>query len=580
MTTDVEVEVRGTDGFVTRGSNRLSRISRDPRALVSQAMGRTHQYPDGLALFLGTMFVPTADRGSAGAGFTHHAGDIVAISSPLLGMLVNEVGLVDELPPWTMGIRAFWNERGRPCLTRGRGRGVRSADERSPAPHPPDRRRVDRGDALRRDPQPRHSRTRSWRSCPRAPRTTWLPLRRPRGARCPPGRPCPPRRGARVLFRAAAHLLAERAERIGRDLSREEGKTLAEGIGETRRAAAILRYFAGQTSEPVGEVYASATPGTRLYTQRYPVGVVAAITPWNFPIAIPAWKIAPALAYGNTVLFKPAGATPADRAPPGHRAGGCRPAAGRPVAGVRGRRRRPGSVGGDAGPRMRSASPDRSRSVAASAAAAASVHARVQLELGGKNAVIVAPDADIARAADSIVRGAMASAGQKCTATSRVIAIGEVMAPLRAAIVERVTALRAGDPTDPATTLGPLIDGAARDRVAGMVADAEAEGRPSSSPVGRAVGRRVPSGHGAGRGDGRDAPSPRRRCSDRCSPSWPPPTWTRRSGSTTGWRTGCRAPSSRATWPPRSRSSPPPTSGSSTSTARPRAPSRMCRSGA
>jgi fumarylacetoacetate (FAA) hydrolase family protein len=109
MTTDVEVEVRGADGFVTRGSNRLSRISRDPRALVAQAMGRTHQYPDGLALFLGTMFVPTADRGAAGAGFTHHPGDIVRISSPLLGMLVNEVGLTDELTPWTMGIRAFWH---------------------------------------------------------------------------------------------------------------------------------------------------------------------------------------------------------------------------------------------------------------------------------------------------------------------------------------------------------------------------------------------------------------------------------------------------------------------------------------
>jgi len=109
MATDVEVVVRGQDGFVTRGSNRLSRISREPQALVEQAMGQTHQYPDGLALFLGTMFVPTADRGAAGTGFTHRQGDIVGISSPLLGLLVNEVGLTDELPPWTMGIRAFWH---------------------------------------------------------------------------------------------------------------------------------------------------------------------------------------------------------------------------------------------------------------------------------------------------------------------------------------------------------------------------------------------------------------------------------------------------------------------------------------
>ncbi len=108
MATDVELEVRGEDGFVTRGRNRLSRISRDPRALVAQAMGRTHQYPDGLALFLGTMFVPTVDRGEPGTGFTHHIGDVVRISNPMLGALVNEVGYTDTLPPWTTGIRALW----------------------------------------------------------------------------------------------------------------------------------------------------------------------------------------------------------------------------------------------------------------------------------------------------------------------------------------------------------------------------------------------------------------------------------------------------------------------------------------
>ncbi len=108
MATDVELEVRGADGFVTGGHNRLSRISRDPRALVAQAMGRTHQYPDGLALFLGTMFVPTADRGEPGTGFTHHVGDLVRISNPMLGALVNEVGYTDTLPPWTTGIRALW----------------------------------------------------------------------------------------------------------------------------------------------------------------------------------------------------------------------------------------------------------------------------------------------------------------------------------------------------------------------------------------------------------------------------------------------------------------------------------------
>ena len=108
LMTDVELEVVGREGFRTRGSNRLSRISRDPRSLVAQAIGETHQYPDGLALFLGTMFVPTDDRDGAGSGFTHHAGDLVRISDPLLGTLVNEVGPVDEVPPWTMGNPALW----------------------------------------------------------------------------------------------------------------------------------------------------------------------------------------------------------------------------------------------------------------------------------------------------------------------------------------------------------------------------------------------------------------------------------------------------------------------------------------
>ncbi|MFN8619973.1 MAG: fumarylacetoacetate hydrolase family protein [Chloroflexota bacterium] len=108
MATDVTAEVRGRDGFVTGGANRLSRISRSPESLVAQAVGHTHQYPDGLALFLGTMFVPTADRGEAGRGFTHHEGDVVRIANPLLGALENEVGWCDAIPPWTVGIRAFW----------------------------------------------------------------------------------------------------------------------------------------------------------------------------------------------------------------------------------------------------------------------------------------------------------------------------------------------------------------------------------------------------------------------------------------------------------------------------------------
>jgi acyl-CoA reductase-like NAD-dependent aldehyde dehydrogenase len=118
----------------------------------------------------------------------------------------------------------------------------------------------------------------------------------------------PPARGE--ILRKAGDLLDQRADAVGRDLTREEGKTLPEGIGETKRAVAILRYFAAQTLEPDGETYPSHSPATFLYARREPVGVVVAITPWNFPIAIPAWKIAPALAYGNTVIWKPADIVP------------------------------------------------------------------------------------------------------------------------------------------------------------------------------------------------------------------------------------------------------------------------------
>ncbi|MGD9712683.1 MAG: aldehyde dehydrogenase family protein, partial [Thermomicrobiales bacterium] len=112
------------------------------------------------------------------------------------------------------------------------------------------------------------------------------------------------------LLHKAAEILSSRVNEVGRELAMEEGKTLKEGIGETGRAVQILRYYAGEAQQPDGEHYPSANPDTLLYTVREPVGVVGIITPWNFPIAIPAWKIAPAIAFGNTVVFKPASYTP------------------------------------------------------------------------------------------------------------------------------------------------------------------------------------------------------------------------------------------------------------------------------
>lgn len=279
---------------------------------------------------------------------------------------------------------------------------------------------------------------------------------------------------AEILFRAS-DLLREREAKIARDLTREEGKTLVEALGEVRRAAAILRYFAGRCFDPTGEIYSSATPGTRIQTLREPLGVVAIVTPWNFPIAIPAWKIAPAIAYGNTVVFKPASATPTTA----HHLVEAFVDAGLP-AGVLNLVYVPGSVFNTAWTQEPgvaavsfTGSVEAGREVGARATAAG---IKVQLELGGKNAVVVAPDADLGLAADAIVRGAFASAGQKCTATSRVIAVGRCFGPLAEQILARVAHLVPGDPLEPSTSLGPVIDMAARDRIAGVLQAASAAG--------------------------------------------------------------------------------------------------------
>lgn len=266
-----------------------------------------------------------------------------------------------------------------------------------------------------------------------------------------------PERGA--ILRAAGDLLAARASEIGRDLAREEGKTVAEGMGEVGRAAAILRYFAAQTLEPDGETYPSHSPRTFLFARRKPVGVVAVITPWNFPIAIPAWKIAPALAYGNTVCWKPAEIVPLTAAhfmealadaglPPGV------------VNLVLGR-------GGEVGDAIVGAAAVDAISFTGSNAVGRVIQqkavargAKVQLELGGKNAAIVLADADLQLAVDHVARGAFLSAGQKCTATSRVI----VEAPVVQEFTERLAAVArqwpAGDALEPSTTVGPVASAA------------------------------------------------------------------------------------------------------------------------
>jgi acyl-CoA reductase-like NAD-dependent aldehyde dehydrogenase len=296
----------------------------------------------------------------------------------------------------------------------------------------------------------------------------------------------PPARGD--VLRRAADLVDERADAIGLDLAREEGKTLAEAVGETRRAAAILRYYGGQTFEPDGETYPSHSPLTFLYARREPIGVVAAITPWNFPIAIPAWKIAPAVAFGNTVVWKPAEIVPLTST---HFATALSDA-GLPdgvLNLVLGR----GSVVGDtlvAHARVDAVTFTGSNPVGRGLQLKATeAGKKVQLELGGKNPAVVLADADLDLAAEQIARGAFLSAGQKCTATSRVIAEQPVVEELGERIAGHARSWPVGDPLDETTKVGPLSSQSQLDTVSGYLDLAEREAARVLAGGGRPSGR-------------------------------------------------------------------------------------------
>ena len=277
------------------------------------------------------------------------------------------------------------------------------------------------------------------------------------------------------ILHKAGEILASRVNDVGRELTIEEGKTLKEGIGETGRAVQILRYFAGEAQQPDGEHYPSANPNTLLYTVREPIGVVGVITPWNFPIAIPAWKIAPALAFGNTVVFKPASYTPLLAV----RLVEALAEAGLP-AGVL--NLVTGSAGGVGDPlindsRVAAISFTGSESVGREVARTVSARGgKVQLELGGKNPAIVMADADLDHAINHLVTGAMWSSGQKCTATSRAILDASIASEVTERLAERIQNLVTGDPLAEATQVGPVISEEAVNRILGDIESAEQEG--------------------------------------------------------------------------------------------------------
>ncbi|TAJ72687.1 MAG: aldehyde dehydrogenase family protein [Phenylobacterium sp.] len=263
------------------------------------------------------------------------------------------------------------------------------------------------------------------------------------------------RRGE-ILDAVGSELIA-RAPELGRLLAREEGKTLAEGVGETIRAGQIFKFFAGETLRLTGDALRSVRPGVEVSVTREPLGVVGLITPWNFPIAIPAWKAAAALAYGNTVVLKPAELTPAcawELADIIQRAGA--------PAGVFNLVMGPGSVVGAAlveDPRVAAISFTGSTATGARIGQACMArNARVQLEMGGKNPLVVLDDADLDLAVECAVNGAFYSTGQRCTASSRLIVTEGVHDRFAAAVAERLHKLVVGHALEDGVHVGPVVD--------------------------------------------------------------------------------------------------------------------------
>ena len=259
-----------------------------------------------------------------------------------------------------------------------------------------------------------------------------------------------------VLDFIGTEILARKAE-LGDLLAREEGKTLPEAIGEAGRAGQIFKFFAGEALRIPGEKLASIRPGLDVEITREPVGVVAVITPWNFPIAIPAWKIAPALAYGNCVVMKPADLVP-----------GCSWAIAEIIsrsglpAGVFNLVMGRGSVVGQTfldHPEVDAIT--FTGSVATGnrvAEAALKRHAKIQLEMGGKNPLVVVDDADLNIAVECAVQAAFYSTGQRCTASSRIIATAGIHDRFVDALAARTRALVVGDARAKETQIGPVVD--------------------------------------------------------------------------------------------------------------------------
>ncbi|MBR1141698.1 aldehyde dehydrogenase family protein [Bradyrhizobium sp. AUGA SZCCT0431] len=261
-----------------------------------------------------------------------------------------------------------------------------------------------------------------------------------------------------ILKKASDEILARKDE-LGRLLSREEGKTLPEGVGEVARAGQIFAFFAGECLRMAGEKLASVRPGIDIEITREALGVVGLITPWNFPIAIPAWKIAPALAYGNTVVIKPADLVPGSSwalVDILHRAGLPKGV----LNLVLGRGSEVGAVlleHPDVAAISFTGSVSTGQKVAAACIASRPMK-KFQLEMGGKNPLVVLDDADLKVAVECAANSAFFSTGQRCTAASRLIVTAGIHDKFVEALTERMRGLKIDDAVKAGTDIGPVVD--------------------------------------------------------------------------------------------------------------------------
>src|SRR6267154_4253248 len=255
----------------------------------------------------------------------------------------------------------------------------------------------------------------------------------------------------------AARLMEEAKEELASILTREEGKTLSESRGELQRSINVAEFCAGESRRMNGETILSELPANFAYTLKQPLGVVACVTPWNFPVAIPVWKIAPALVAGNAVVFKPASLTPATavRIVEIFEEAGIPPGVLNLIIGS----------GSDAGeeiinhPAVKAVSFTGSNGVGIRLYEEVSRRgAKVQCEMGGKNPVVMMEDADLDLAVESTAQGAFGSSGQRCTATSRAVVLNGIADEFVERLAKRGESMRIGDGMNPNTEMGPSVD--------------------------------------------------------------------------------------------------------------------------